>query len=128
MVHITAATVIELKAQTKRVTRQMLPFLKFRKSVIRASLFVQEPQAADVLIIEGERLSLPRQILGAFSDKWLSRLVVPAVVFALTAYRISGTTAAQSAGFGVLAAIIALLIEIWLFVYHAEEWRWKDAS
>ena len=126
LVHITAATVTELKAQAKRVTRQMLPFFKSRKNVVRASLFVQELQQADVLIIDGERLSLSRQILSAFSDKWLSRLVIPASVFALTAYRMSGTTAAQSAGFGVLAAMIALLIEIALFVYHSEEWKWKD--
>jgi hypothetical protein len=126
LVHITAATVTELKAQAKRVTRQMLPFLKSRRKVIRASLVVQELQGMDALIIDGERLTLPRQILGAFSDKWLSRLVVPASVFALTTYRMSGTTAVQSAAIGLLAALIALLIEILLFVYHAEEWKWKD--
>lgn len=128
VVHIKAATVTELKAQAERVTRQMLPFSKSRKRVISASLFVQELQQKNVLIISGERLSLPRQILDAFSDKWLSRLVVPASVFALTASRMSGTTAAESAGIGVLAALIALLIEIALFVYHADKWKWKDVS
>jgi hypothetical protein len=128
LVHITAATVTELKAQAKRVTRQMLPFLKSRRKVIRASLVVPELQQRDVLIINGERVALPNQILDVLSDKWLSRLVVPASIFALTAYRMSGTTAAQSAGIGVLAALIALLVEIGLFVYHAEEWKWKDVS
>ena len=126
LIHITAGTVTELKAQAKRVTRQILPFLKSRRKVIRALLVVQESREQEVLIINGERLSLPHQILNAFSDKWLSRLVVPASVFALTAYRMSGPTAAESAGIGVLAALIALLIEIGLFVYHAEEWKWKD--
>lgn len=126
LVHITAVTVTELKAQAKRVTRQMVPFLESGKNVVRASLFVQESQGADVLIIDGEYLSLPRQILGVFAEKWLSKLVVPASVFALTANWISGTTATKAAGFGMLAAMIALIFEIGLFVYHAEQWKWKD--
>lgn len=128
LIHITAGTVTELKAQAKRVTRQILPFLRSRRKVVRAFLFVRESPEQDALIINGEHLSLPVQILDAFSDKWLSKLVVPASVFALTAYRMSGTTAAESAGIGVLAALIALLAEIVLFVYHAEEWKWKDVS
>lgn len=127
-VHITARTVTELKAQVRRVSRQMLPFLKSRKKVMRALLFAQELQEKEVLILDGERLSLSDQILAALSDKWVSRLVVPASVFALTAYRMSGTTAAQSAGIGVLAALIALCFEIGLSVYDAEEWKWKDVS
>jgi hypothetical protein len=128
LIHITARTVIELKTQAKRVTRQMLPFLKSRRKVIRAAFIVQESQEQEVVIINGERHSLPRQVLDAFVDRWLSKLVIPASVFALTAYRLSGTTAAESAGIGALAALIALVIELGLFVFHAEEWKWKDVS
>jgi hypothetical protein len=96
--------------------------------MLRETTYAEAAEAIEVVIINGERHSLPRQVLDAFVDRWLSKLVIPASVFALTAYRLSGTTAAESAGIGALAALIALVIELGLFVFHAEEWKWKDVS
>lgn len=125
-IHIFATRMTNLKTQAERVTRELWPVLKSSKRTALAYLFVQEAGEEDVRISRGERVSLLRKVVQVVAEKWLSRLVVPAIVFALTAYRLSETSAAQSAGIGVLAALVGLLIEISLFIFQARDWVWKE--
>lgn len=125
-IHIFAKRMTNLKAQVERVTRELWPFLTSRKRTALAYLFAQDKAKQHVLMISGERVSPSRKVFQALAEKWLSRMVVPAIVFALTAYRLSGTSAVQSAGIGALAAIIGVLIEISVFIFHARDWVWKE--
>ena len=126
LIHIYAKRMTEMKGQAERVTRELWPFLRSRKKTALAYLFARGGDEQGVLVVSGERVSLPRKLLQVFAEKWLSRMVVPAIVFALTAYRLSETSAAQSAGIGVAAALVGLLIEIALFIFQARAWVWKE--
>lgn len=125
-IHISAERVANLKTQAERVTRELWPLLKSRNRSALAYLFAQEKDKQDVRMISGERVSLPRKVVQAIAEKWMSRMVVPAVVFALTAYRLSGTSAVQSAGIGALAAFIGMSMEISLFIFQARDWVWRE--
>lgn len=125
VVHITAATVAELKKQVRRVTQQMLPELKQGKKVVEVKIFVEEG-AGGTLIISGERVSLFRQLSGVAAEKWVSKLLVPAVVLGLSSRFLAGTPAVVAAMIGLVAALLVFAIEVGLFVYHGNEWTWKE--
>lgn len=125
VVHITAATVAELKKQSRRVTQQMLPELKKGKKVVEVKIFVED-DAGDTLIISGERVPLFRQLSAVAAEKWMSKLLVPAIVFGLSSRILAGTPSVVAAMIGLVAALLAFVVEAGLFVYHGDEWKWKE--
>lgn len=125
VVHITAATVAELKKQARRVTQQMLPELKAGKKVVEVKIFVEE-DAGDTLIISGERVPLFRQLSVVAGDKWVSKLLVPALFFGLSSRFLAGTPSVVAAMIGLVAALLAFAVEVGVFVYHGDEWKWKE--
>lgn len=128
-VHVTAATVMQLKTQAERITRQMRPmFDKKRKRAAKVAIFVQEAERSDELIIAGEYVSRISLFKSALLEKWLSKLLTPALVFFLATKALSGTTAATSAFIALAAAGINFVVEAAGFAYTANEWKWRDAK
>lgn len=125
-VHITAATVAELKTQARRVTREMLPLLKKGKKVVKAAILVGSGQGIDTPIMNGARVSLLGQLSSVAGEKWVSKLLAPAIIFGLTSKLLGGTPAAASALYGCVAALLAFIVEVSLFVYHGDEWKWEE--
>ncbi len=125
-VHITAATVAELKRQSRRVTRQMLPELKDGKKDVKAAILVAGSQGLDTVIMNGGRESLFRQLVSAAGEKWISKLLVPGIIFGLSSRYLGGTPSVASALIGFVAALLAFSVEVGLFVYHGDEWKWEE--
>ncbi|WLI91461.1 hypothetical protein Q4S45_10170 [Massilia sp. R2A-15] len=124
-IHITATTVAELKKQTRRVTQQLLPELNKGRKLIDARIFVEEEEG-ETLIMSGVRVSLLGQLSSAAGEKWASKLLVPGLVFGLSSKFLAGTPSAVAAMFGFAAAVLAFAVEVGLFVYHGDEWKWKE--
>lgn len=107
------------------MTQQMLPELRKGKMVVEVKIFVEEG-AGGTLIISGERVAIFRQLSGVAAEKWVSKLLVPAVVFGLSSRFLAGTPSVVAAMIGLVAALLAFAIEVGLFVYHGNEWKWKE--
>jgi hypothetical protein len=81
----------------------------------------------DSLILNGSRVSLLRQLISVAGEKWISKLLVPTIIFGLTSKLLAGTAAVNSALYGFVAAFISFLVEVALFIYHGDEWKWEEA-
>lgn len=125
-VHIAAESIADIKAQTQRVTRQLLPLLKKGKKVVKVAILAAGGPGITTPIMNGARISLLRQASSVAADKGVSKLLVPALVFGLTSNFLVGTPAVESALYGLVAASLAFLIEVALFVYHGDEWKWEE--
>lgn len=126
IVDITATTVAELKLQTRRVTRQLLPLLRKGKKLVDVVILASAGPGVDTPILNGSRVSMLEQLGSVAGEKWVSKLLTPAIVFGLTSRLLVGTPAAESALFGVVAALLAFLVEVALFIYHGDEWKWEE--
>ena len=127
-IHITATTMAELKAHAKRVTRQLLAALGKGAESVEATIFVETIEGSSTAISKGCRISLIRQLVGNAGEKWISKLLVPAIIFTITSMLLAGTPSAVSAMIGLLAALLWFLVELTLFAYYGTEWLWEEAS
>lgn len=129
-VHIVASTVVKLKKETVRITRQIANLIDTPGNGLKAeaSMFVAEVAGFDVLVIMGERVGRLKQFGGFMAEKWLTRLASPMVIFAGASIWLQATTAPTSAWIGLLAAGVSFLLEAAVFVYSADDWKWKDTK
>lgn len=127
-IHVTATTLAELKAHAKRVTRQLLAALGKGAESVEATIFVETIEGSSTAISKGCRISLIRQLVGNAGEKWISKLLVPAIIFTITSMLLAGTPSAISAMIGLLAALLGFLVELTLFAYYGTEWLWEEAS
>jgi hypothetical protein len=74
-IYITARAMAELKTQTRRVIRQLLPLLKRGKKVVTVNILAEGELGIDSLILNGSRVSLLRQLISVAGDKWISKLL-----------------------------------------------------
>jgi hypothetical protein len=126
-IDITASAMVELKTQSRRVIRQLLPLLKRGKKVVKVNVLAEGELGIDSPILNGSRVSLLRQLISVAGEKWISKLLVPTIIFGLTSRLLVGTPAADSALYGFVAAFLAFLVEVALFIYHGDEWKWEEA-
>jgi hypothetical protein len=127
-VHIQAATVSELKQQAVRVTRQLRPLVnKWKRVSASVSVLIRERGESADPIIEGEYQRKRKRMTDALADKWLGKLLSPAIIFPAT-YFLASSSAATSALIALIAAVVTFGAEAVSAARGAEEWKWKDAT
>jgi hypothetical protein len=125
--YIFGSTPRQLKAQAERVMRQLRCLLdKPGKWGANVSIFTLENNSSDVPIIEGEYVLKRRRFVEALLEKWLSKLLTPALIFLGNIW--TGTPATVSGLIAFGAAGIVFVIEAATSAASADEWKWKDAK
>lgn len=111
-----------------RVARQLKSVATNGRYVVKgADIYVQE-SGFDEHIISGEKQSIGRLFREAFGEKWLSRIVTPAIVFLGASMVLAGTPAVTSSLLALSAATISFVAETLLVVLFADEWKWRSVK
>lgn len=125
-VHIVVRSLAEARKQCSRLTRQVSSKIE-GLSEAKATILVQV-RGTDEAVLSAQRVSFVGRWWADTSDKFVSRFATVFVTFVLAAMLLPGSTASQSAGIGLVAALVAAVLEAAVIAAKSEEWKWKDLS
>lgn len=127
---ITAHTVAEHKRQAVRIARQACTlFAKPSvKSEITVVIYILDAEGLSMAMIDGRCIGLWRRFQEAYTERWLSRTLTPAIALGLAAAYLQETNFFHAALVGFLAAAATLPIESIAFALKADNWEWKESS
>lgn len=128
VVHISGQNVAETKDQAARIVRRLPKLFSQNKAKVKSSaiVYVANSMGFDTAIISGKRVGKFARFIDVFAERWMTRLITPAIIFSAAAAFLPATTFFQSALIGLIAAILALLIEGLVFAFKADEWDWTE--
>ncbi len=121
--HIVARSWSEVRKQCMRITRQLSNKIG-RLSTANASVYVTMSGTIGI-ILTGKKLTFAVRMLGALTEKFLSKFVPAAVAFALAANVLSHTSAVESAAIATVAAGIGALVEAAIAARGSGQWKWS---
>lgn len=129
-IHIAGENIVGIRQQAERITRGMPKLFESAEAEMKASgvIYSVVPAALDVPVLSGEKTSFKQRLVDAFTDRWMPRLLAPAVAFWVAAAFLSNTNFFQSAMIGLGAALVSVIIEGLVFARKADEWKWKEVA
>jgi len=128
VVHIAGRIVADTKVQAKRLARRLPKLFADTETKLKISAVIYAPGSADfdTPVIKGEQMSFWKRLFDTFAERWLTRIVTPAIIFSGAAAFLPNSSLFQSASIGLAAAVVSVVIEGIIFARKAEEWEWKE--
>lgn len=128
--HITGQSLAVTKGQAIRITRGLpklfdSPDVEMKSSAV---IYAEDSRTLDIPVISGEKTTFRTRLLDAFTERWMTRVVAPAIVFWIAAAFLPGTTFFQSALVGLLAVLLSVSIEGVVWARKADDWKWKEVN
>jgi hypothetical protein len=126
--HITGKSVAEVKEQAKRISRRLPKLFETLEVETKSSgvIYSVNPLGFDTPVLKGEKMTFWMRFIDAFTERWMTRLLTPAIVFWIAAAFLPGTNFFQSAAIGMLAVLVSVIIEGIVFAKNAGEWKWDE--